>query len=990
MNILLLKGYNNYFNRIMKREDTLAAYRAAVSSYLEYQSVNFNPNDGITTSLVIGGPTQKGTSNTVLAWEHSGSPDYLVAWEDFPVAQGGPVIRHRWFITECERTRNGQYKVSLKRDVLADFFEDVMTSPCFVEKGFIDDVNNPLLLNAEGMVFNKIKNSEDYIKDTSKCAWLVGYVKKDIDNNDLSNVNPINYTAPDVTEGIPDADDFSWEDCIQYYDSKGALVNNDPKKCFYFYNTDVSFRTWYNPNYFSFMTGNVRYTMTENFGVIYVSTDFPNEDWGPLKSCAFDIAGSQSDAMAATITANVFRVTRDDVDVRNKYQTMIAAGKSAQFGANTILVTEDIFKYNGKQIVKDDKVYRLEISTGQSEKITKTMTGNDAAALNWMTSAAAKVNKLSYNSDNAGKAKIRLDFRGKSYQIIAREVILDETISFNFPVSANRNNCTDATYDMFCMPIDPKALGLSVSTDPVVFAYLDGDDDEQVVDISSISETQLTMAIKLCTQLGANSAASLVYDLQLLPYCPFEELNCYFENHIYGPKYGKTVLDATELESNDFTVIFNNEDDPEVRGVIFYPKKANFSKLVDFEVPDVSVHYEDYVLTNPTFKYNNQSYNGLPVFIMHFPYPVTDEHLSMDDVTLPSVISNGLQWSAVGPVFTNDTQPYIVFTNSNMTGPYDPDEKVTFEGTELSMLAHWILPDRPMDVKIKNECDMYRLSSPNFMSMYEFKKTKLRNGILSFNIDCTYKPFTPYIKVNPNYDDSLYAVQDFNDSMGLILGGDFSIPMLSDAWVNYELQNRNYQAIFNRTIENLDVNNQIAKEQQQFQAIMGTITGGIGGATAGGMAGFKAGGPWGAAAGAAIGGVTGITAGAVGGALDAQWLARQQAETRSFAIDQFNYQLGTTQALNPTITKSTPLTYNNKVWPVLEYYTCTDKEKELLEQKIKYDGMTIMAIDTLRAYAVDGYRVKGKLIRLEGIQDDSHVADAIYQEVDKGFYIKGE
>lgn len=281
---------------------------------------------------------------------------------------------------------------------------------------------------------------------------------------------------------------------------------------------------------------------------------------------------------------------------------------------------------------------------------------------------------------------------------------------------------------------------------------------------------------------------------------------------------------------------------------------------------------------------------------------------------------------------------------------------------------------------------MYRLSSPNFMSLYEFKKTMLRDGIKSFNIDCTYKPFNPYIKVNPNYDDSLYAVQDFNDNMGLVITGDFSLPMLSDAWVNYELANRNYQAVFNRQIQNLDVNQQIAKEQQQFQAVVGTITGGVGGAGAGAYAGMKMGGPYGAIAGAVIGGVAGTALSGIGGLKDTEWLERQQEENRSFAIDQFNYQLGNTQALNATATKSTPLTYNNKVWPILEYYSCTEQEKNVLRNKIKYDGMTIMAIDKLKNYNNPGTRLKGQMIRLENLGDDSHIAQAIYEEVEKGFY----
>lgn len=87
------------------------------------------------------------------------------------------------------------------------------------------------------------------------------------------------------------------------------------------------------------------------------------------------------------------------------------------------------------------------------------------------------------------------------------------------------------------------------------------------------------------------------------------------------------------------------------------------------------------------------------------------------------------------------------------------------------------------------------------------------------------------------------------------------------------------------------------------------------------------------------------------------------------------------------MTKSSPLSYNNKIWPVLEQYSCTDTEKEVLANKIKYDGMTIMAIGSLADYSVSGGYLKGKLIRLPNLREDGHVADAIYQEVDKGFYV---
>lgn len=60
MNLLFLKGYNNRFNRILKKENSVNAYRLAVKdsdtllNYLDVTSVNFNPNDGVSTVVIIG------------------------------------------------------------------------------------------------------------------------------------------------------------------------------------------------------------------------------------------------------------------------------------------------------------------------------------------------------------------------------------------------------------------------------------------------------------------------------------------------------------------------------------------------------------------------------------------------------------------------------------------------------------------------------------------------------------------------------------------------------------------------------------------------------------------------------------------------------------------------------------------------------------------------------------------------------------------------
>ena len=157
---LLLLHYNNYFNRIIKKKDTIADYKAADADYKEALNINFNPGDGLNTSLVLG----LGQTGALFDGDEF---DYLVAYE---VVGEANVINSRWFIVEQDRKRAGQYELTLKRDVLADNYNEVINSPIFLEKGFINDINDPLLYNSESMNVNQIKQSEIPLMDETKCG----------------------------------------------------------------------------------------------------------------------------------------------------------------------------------------------------------------------------------------------------------------------------------------------------------------------------------------------------------------------------------------------------------------------------------------------------------------------------------------------------------------------------------------------------------------------------------------------------------------------------------------------------------------------------------------------------------------------------------------------------------------------------------------------------------------------------------------------------
>lgn len=282
-----------------------------------------------------------------------------------------------------------------------------------------------------------------------------------------------------------------------------------------------------------------------------------------------------------------------------------------------------------------------------------------------------------------------------------------------------------------------------------------------------------------------------------------------------------------------------------------------------------------------------------------------------------------------------------------------------------------------MDYKVENECDMYRLCSPNYASAFEFNPAK-NDGVEGYNVRYTYKPYQPFINVAPKFN-RLYG-KDFKDNRGLILSGDFSLPIVKDAWINYQLQNKNYQLAFDRQIENLESNYSWQKKMGITNAITGTLQGGVSGA----MSGALIGGPWGAA----IGGIVGTGGSLAGGIADITMQQNLHNEAIDYTRDNFGYQLQNIQALPNTLNKVSSIISVSKLFPFLEYYTCTNEEKEALQNKLKYNGFTIGRIGKIEDYLQQDTQtyVQGQLIRLEG-KFDTHIANEIANEFKKGWYI---
>ena len=181
--------------------------------------------------------------------------------------------------------------------------------------------------------------------------------------------------------------------------------------------------------------------------------------------------------------------------------------------------------------------------------------------------------------------------------------------------------------------------------------------------------------------------------------------------------------------------------------------------------------------------------------------------------------------------------------------------------------------------------------------------------------------------------------------------------------------------------------NDINRRMERANMISGTIQGGATGAAAG----SSVGGVYGAVAGAVVGGALS----AAGGITDLEINESIRQEQLSYTRDQFKMNLASIQAQPYSLSKTTAFTANNKIFPILEYYTCTDREKEALASKISQVSMNVGVNGTLREYINKTWSykdikarnfIKCKLLKNDVIKDDFHILSTLNQELEGGIY----
>ena len=278
--------------------------------------------------------------------------------------------------------------------------------------------------------------------------------------------------------------------------------------------------------------------------------------------------------------------------------------------------------------------------------------------------------------------------------------------------------------------------------------------------------------------------------------------------------------------------------------------------------------------------------------------------------------------------------------------------------------------------KVDNETRFCRLNAPNYSASFDFSIAK-NHGVNGFRATCTYRPYQPHIQIIPLWG-GIYG-QYFPDGRGLICGGDYSIDIVNNQWTEYQIMNKNYQLIFDRQIQTMDLQHDVQKINDIFGAASGTLSGAASGAMMGSFLG-----PVGMGVGALIGGAVS----AAGGALDVTNQQKLRTDQREAAFDYFNYNLGNVQARPTTITKMSALVGNNKIWPFYEIYEATAQEVGNLEAQLQYSSMTVKAIGIVSQFVSGGPTfVRGRLIRITGLEHDAEMSQLVADELARGIYM---
>lgn len=517
--------FNNYYNRIIKRYDTIAKYTANATLLGSQANCNFVHGDGVNSEFYWN----KGVNDT-------DTPDYVVV-DDYK----GNISR--WFVTNSFKTRDRQDKLTLRRDLIADFYSDIVEySPCLIRKGYVPQ-NNPLIFNDEGVQYNKVKTDEILIKDESNCSYIVGFISNKTDAQAEINgtIKELNYDY-----SYDSLNDFPLKNYVE------GAGNTHSEVATTIYNNSPSTRIYYSLKFNGRSeSGNSRQDMEiiwREIGIgkpSYYTPTYSSEQGGTY----YESGSTNINVILNCETSISYQSsTLEFTYIHNHYVSTLyskISGMSSQYAENIFDVEastyNELTQFNNKKIKIGNVIYNVSLTRtntrssvaiyNQYNPTIRTAFENIINYINTNKPTQSEMSSGSYtmsyyNSANRYQpSDLKVMTELEDYYLVLTEASSNIKTSLDSP--SNRTHLSSQPFDMF-MLINESGISYKVGA----------------TSYTSNHEVNINMAQAICQVSGAGA-----YDVQIVPFNPMRAtILADGSLNFYG-------YDVKEIKKADDTVI---------------------------------------------------------------------------------------------------------------------------------------------------------------------------------------------------------------------------------------------------------------------------------------------------------------------------------------------------------------------------------------------------------------------------------------------------
>lgn len=535
MNTLYLLKYNNYYDRLVKKEESLQDYLSKDTTYVQITNYDFVPGDGV-------------SKNEILDIDASLGKNYVLVCNESTIVS-------RWFIMEQVRTRDGRYNVTLQRDAIVDEYNHLIQSPVFIEKATVLE-SDPFIYNMENITTNQIKTNEWLLMDETRVPWLVAYISRKTAVTETytekvtegSSSTEKVYTklsgAEPIKIDVPKNSSSAYDYTNTQIPMSPAFSSSDPEA--------IRYTSYESSPAFQF-TGNPCYAVFHNLSSGQQCCDFItfNDENLIMKVVRYKLTTElfktfwkNDSSFSKTIT---FNTPEEQEDYVLKFKTNQFNGrvKPGFYLNNTLLLGVAFYEqvlpvgpyYNGKichDLVSDENFY----INNKTHNISENVLSVGPNIFHFANSGITGADAITF-FDNNLKDKIIQISSEIAYGTVVSVVFIPGEFSFdneNVKVTQNLDYCEfnhiPTTYNQI-LYIDTNTIGTQLDHircsdacyDIIYLPYVDADiqltrrgTSLKVFTLTKELSMNIMQRIKTCC--GENCT-----DIQIVPYCPDKPIN---------------------------------------------------------------------------------------------------------------------------------------------------------------------------------------------------------------------------------------------------------------------------------------------------------------------------------------------------------------------------------------------------------------------------------------------------------------------------------